>query len=462
MRATTGLLPRLLRLALYAAAGLIIAAAFNFGFRATADQRSYAEAGFNLPWTEWLAWSFGPAASQGRIGYIAVGFLEAWGGYVGDMWFFPALCLAIFFGIVAAFFGWVQMVGHQKVAVALCALYVALLPLGLHHWLPNAYPMHFLLLALGLAARLLFLRIEPKTHWLGLVPLALLIFLGALSYELCLALTAVMTAAEAALWSGSRNAGAYPSARYVRWQVAIVALAIVAYTAFRFAHPSTYGGNQLPTGNWLRALQSVGLHIQYALATSHWFPGGTGGDISVDRIIRAIVVGLAIAVAIARLEPPRFSPFWLVVGAAVIAATVVPIAANEKYVGWCLDQGDCSYLDSRFALLGIATVVLFALSGLLKWRPARFVFALLIGFVGGTTYVSNIGIRNTLGSVQSFDDQAKAHVCANPSPGPADAAMIEHLVQSPVTFHPHYDATRRAAYWTSYLAHLRSTPMWTC
>ncbi len=127
--------------------------------RATGDQRDFTYWALTLSPYEWVKIGVDDALTEGRIGNIFVTPLQIFSGLIGDMWFYPFLCIGIFITVFLSFFVWIQFLTGSKVALGLSAMYLALLPAGLHHWLPNAYPLQFLPLAVGLLCRLTFQRL---------------------------------------------------------------------------------------------------------------------------------------------------------------------------------------------------------------------------------------------------------------------------------------------------------------
>src|SRR6476646_1989183 len=123
----------------FVAAAILLFHNFDFGFRATADQREYTYWAMTLSPLDCFKKGMDLASNIfGRIGTYFTFPLHVFGGWIGDMWFYPFLCVGILATIFVSFYAWIQFVSESKVALALSAVYLALLPVGLHHWLPNA------------------------------------------------------------------------------------------------------------------------------------------------------------------------------------------------------------------------------------------------------------------------------------------------------------------------------------
>jgi hypothetical protein len=450
-----------LALCVGSATALLMLSNFDFGFRATADQIDYTCHALTLSLPEWFGWGLGTAKSQGRVGQLVSVPLEYFGAVIGDMWFYPTLCIAILATIVGGFAAWLQMLTRSPIAICVVAVYLALLPLGLHHWLPNAYPMQFLPLACALILRAALLRSyqagRPRL-WLTAV-CAVAIFIAAASYEISLTLLAMMAALEAVLHVRSRDESSRLPRAYVVLQGAIVALALATYVGFRLIYPSSYEGNQLPVDPASAALATGMRHLLFATSIPEIRKGNWRELHPAPQLGAAILVwcGLGLAVYFGRPQAKDWK-LYASFGVALALASTLPIAANHKYIDWCLRVNECAYIDGRFSLLGIATAVVFLAAAAQRLRWFWPIFAYLVGVLGGFTYLTDDDARHTVKWISSGETMAKALVCQ----GGDEGALIPTLVALPIPFHPQHDDAYKAAYWRLYIDHLRESRFWRC
>jgi hypothetical protein len=462
-----------LPIASFVAAAVLLFHNFDFGFRATADQREYTYWAMTLSPLDCFKKGMDLASNIfGRIGTYFTFPLHVFGGWIGDMWFYPFLCIGVFATIFVSFYAWIQFVSESKVALALSAVYLALLPVGLHHWLPNAYPTLFFPLAVGLLCRITFQSFygSPQFGVLSKGALALGIFAGAVSFELSFILLLTMAAFEAFVhFFNQKSPSNRISAGYLVWQGSIVAAAFVSYLLYRFLNPSIYSGNQLPINVRFDQAKVTLLHLYHAMSIESIWMANWGDLLSSRlRVAEAVVVlfGLSTVIATSRFERTHWQSF-VVLGCVIAILTTVPIAANHNYIGWCLRGGECTYLDARFSLIGLTLAFFYAAFGLLPKHIFRTGFAALVGLIGAMTFLVNASVRTDLRSVSAADSAAKAYVCKVGEQTGGDAELIKQLMTldkapSPATFHPFYDDAYKVTYWERYLEHLRHSPFWLC
>ena len=463
---------RLFSVALFLVSAVLILHNFDFGFRATADQRDYTYWALTLSPCDWVKKGVDAARAQGRIGQTFVLPLQIFGGWIGDGWFYPFLCVGIFITVFLSLYAWIQFLTGSKVALGLSAVYLALLPAGLHHWLPNAYPLQFLPLAVGLLCRLTFQRLYGAPNfglwWKGV--LAVGIFAGAVSYELPLVLLMIMAATEVyAYLFIEKGPPKQIAAGYLVWQGVIVAAALASYLLYRFLNPSFYDGNQLPIDTLSDQAMVVLLHLYHAMSIdsirlANWGALMTNGM----RVAGAVVVliGLSTVIATSRPEMTHWQSLAML-GATIAILTTIPVATNHKYIDWCLNGRECTYIDARFSLIGLGLMIFYAAWGLLPRNVFRTGFAAVVGLIGAMTFLVNANAHTDLQFVNAADSAAKAYVCEVGKQRSGDAKLIEHLMMvdkapAPATFHPIYDDSYKVKYWEIYLDHLRDSPFWLC
>ena len=98
---------RLLSVALFIVSAILILHNFDYGFRATADQRDFTDWALTLSPYDWVKIGVDDALTEGRIGNIFVIPLQIFGGWIGDMWFYPFLCIGIFITVFLSFYVWI-------------------------------------------------------------------------------------------------------------------------------------------------------------------------------------------------------------------------------------------------------------------------------------------------------------------------------------------------------------------
>jgi hypothetical protein len=439
---------------------------FDFGFRATADQMDYTYWALTQSPLDWLRRGVEAGRDQGRIGHNLIIPLQILGGAIGDMWFYPSLCIGILPVIVFGFAGWLQMHTRSPVVVSVVVIYMALLPAGLNHWMPNAYPLLFLPLAVGLLCRLAFQRFfnSPSLLFPLKLILAAGIFIAAISFEIPLTLICIMAGVDAIIYLRQARQDVNLSRGYVGWQIAIAALATAAYLGYRLHHPSHHEANQLPVDPFLQGMVSTTLHLYNAVSFDVIFHADWSHLVNARRLAEAILIACCSAIAVYLSAASRPAHWKILAGCSVLIAlaTTIPIAANHKYVDWCINGSTCTYLDARFSLLGFASALslLCAAGAALRWF--RCGFAILVGCAGAITFLANADASEHLQWISSGERAAKSHVCAGNAAPTSDSDIVRKLVALPIVFHPWRDAAYKASYWASYVDHLRNSRFWNC
>lgn len=455
-------------LVLGAAAVWLALSLFDIGFRTTADQLKFLDSALAFSFLDLLAHARDVAISSGRIGFVGVISLSHWGELIGDLFFYPALCIGLLLAMAWATFRWAELLAGGHFALPLTALFIALLPLGLHHWLPNAYAPQFLPLALALLARAWWLGSESPPMWAKVVA-AVVIFGGALAFELNFAMLSAMAIVEAAIWAVARHRQRMApglSGRFVLWQLAILLLSIALYVAFRLRYPSAYSGNQ-PAGldQLGDAAVTFALHLwespSIALILDRFAVLPT--DPRTLAAAAVVAIGLAAIASLVSLPSRIWGLVMLASGLLIAAAVTLPIAIVGKYIDWCLVGRECAYLDSRFALMGLVLAVAGALLLFLGTSRARKALIAVVAIAGPLTFLANSAERPHLLTYKTAETAARQFVCTNPDPGADSGPIVIELAGLPVAFHPEYDVDRKTAFWSSYIAHLRNLrPLWFC
>ncbi|WP_198379301.1 hypothetical protein [Roseomonas sp. KE2513] len=338
------------------------------------------------------------AKAQGRIGLYPAMPLVMLGAMLPEYAWGRVLVVGLFGGLMLAF-------GHllaRRLGVPLTRagllMALCLAPVAAHHMPPNAYP---LMLTLPLAA-LVGLHI-----WMGEVRarsgMALLAGAGGLAalmlmleYSLVagagLAALVVLSAPEGQRW------------RAVRLHAPPMLLAALAYVAYRMVHPSAYGGNMMAWPGLWNVVRLQALHAFHG--TSLPVLGAPWrGFSALGRRDMAMAVGvLACGTWLAwRLLPALAARLTAGLAVRVVLACLawawlntLPHALTEKYQSWCR-AGDCTYVDSRIAALGVGAAAAVGLAALLRavWarpgarRAVSLLCALGVGGLGTFSFLQN-------------------------------------------------------------------------
>ena len=440
---------------------------YAVGVRATADEAGVLT-WIMQGWAGALPAAIDIARVQGRIGAFFMTLLNALSSSLADQ---PAWRLgfaALHFGLLLAFARWVAAVTRTATTVPLFLLLAALQPLAGDFLPPIAFPLQnngpLLLLVLS---RLALVRLAGQgTGGIGAWLARLLFVLALLSSEYACLVGITMLAAEAlARWHRFAPA---PAGERLRRLVAVpglmadgacLVLVLATWAAFRLVHPSTYDGNTmdalLHVGRVLRAL--VGHVVAGTLFAR--FDGLATVTASPLVLAGASVVALATAAGLWNLST-RLEDWPAPLGTALvallgIALVTVPVVASAKYQAWCVDQGTCSYLDSRLSALALPVLLLSALSVLqVHLSPAHRravdgVFAVAIGVLAGVGFLVNAQDSRRLSVAAEAWQRAQAMACV-PTEVPADnELLLARIERGEVSIHPDQD---RAGYWRRYMA----------
>jgi hypothetical protein len=458
-------LPRLVATVLLVVATTLILFNFNIGFRTTADQIATTELVATHSFSQILRSCLDAAIAQGRIGWLIAMSLLSLGAYYGDFLLYPLIAVGIMPTIAYATFRWVELLTGGSVALPMMALFLAVLPVGMHHWLPNAYAMQFLPLAVALVARNELLR-RKRTSAAASTLLLILVLAGALTYELFFSLLLAMTLIEAALvFSGSTAAAPGLSRRFVIGQAGLLLLALATYLAFRLTFPSGYDGNQPPDpARFREAAETTLRHLLTApsigLVVARW----QGLAISPTYLAGAMLVGAGLAAAAWRLAWPsrRRAVFWVGAGVLMALAAAAPVATNAKYIGWCLVSGECTFLNSRAVLAGLAIAGVALPVAAFGQRIGAVLLVVSVAVLGSLTYLVNVGERHQLDYGRRAESTAKRFICESRDTTADPLPTARALAAFPVSFHPHYTPERKVQYWVSYIGLLRAQPLWLC
>lgn len=440
---------------------------YAVGVRATADEvgvLTWVMQG----WPATFSVAFDIARVHGRIGAYFMTLLNAFSSALADQ---PAWRLgfaALHFGLLLAFARYVAAVTRTATTVPLFMLLAALQPLAGDFLPPIAFPLQNTVpLLLLVLSRLALVQAAGQgmggiAAWLA----RLLFVLALLSSEYACLVGMTMLAAEAlARW---HHFGPMPAGDRLRRLVAVpglkadvacLVLVLATWVAFRLVHPSNYDGNTMDA--LLRVERVLRAAVGHVVAGTLFarFEGLATVTASPLALAGASMVALATAVGLRNLST-RLDGWPAPVGTALvallgIALVTVPIVASAKYQAWCVDQGNCSYLDSRLSALALPVLLLSALRLLqVRLSPAHRravdgVFAVAIGVLAGVGFLVNAQDSRRLSVVAEAWQRAQAMACV-PAEVPADNdLLLARIERGEVSIHPDQD---RATYWRRYMA----------
>ncbi|WP_458095320.1 hypothetical protein [Roseomonas sp. WA12] len=335
----------------------------------------------------------GLAERQGRIGIYPTMPLEYLGAMLGDYAWGRVLAVLLF-GLVIL--GLCRLLArHFRLPLTRPALLLTLCltPMAAHHLPPNAYPLLITVPLLGLIGIHLWLARERALHpWKragAAVALTALMLLLEYAFLAGLALAAI---AVLAAGSGRRL-------RVLCLHGPAVLAAAALYLSYRALFPSTYGGNiaQLPSPLDILSLQM--LHGANGTIFPHLAPASPGRT---DLVIAASVLlaGAWLAArllpALARVLRPAAALGLLAAGLGWAWVNTIAHALTAKYQAWCR-LGDCTYVDSRVAVLALGAVAAVVIAALLRRlsraggsaRAATLACAAAVGLLGAATFLQN-------------------------------------------------------------------------
>lgn len=444
---------------------LVQGALFLPGIRQSADDAGttmlYLEG-----WSKMWAHGVGVAHEHGRLGMFVLGPLNAFASFWSAQPWAQAGFIALHFLVLVMFARWVGCWFGRNVGFSLAVVLVVVHPLAFEHMPPNAYPLQntvpFLLL---LCARVWSLRLDasapPAGHAVSRGLAHLLFFVGLLFNEYALVFGTSLVALE--IWLSLRECvgeGGRVDWRRM-WQrhgypVLALMLALLAYVAYRWVHPSHYGGN-VPDG--VTHLSRWGY-----TTVRHVFAGTMLARLD-SSALRLPLIGAIIGLVFASVT-------WLTVrgvrlhaggrkpGLADVAVTalmaifvVMPVTSTVKQQGWCVDHQVCGFLDSRIAYLWWVLACVLALVAVARAVAGRVPANLLgrgvalgVAAAAFITFGYNWRISAQMAAVSEPWQRADALACEAHATTSLRARVDP---QGLVVMHPDVDPE---AYWKRYIA----------
>jgi len=448
---------------------------FTYGFRRSADEIDFLVALFG-GWRAVEEVAISAAAAQGRLGFLAVMPLNAIGAYLADSltarWGFALL----HFGTLVLFAAHFSIISRTDVTRALLIILVSAQTIGgIHDYMPPiSYPLQNTLPILALLVARCTILMTPSGRGASyMMWSARIVFLLAiLTTEYAFLLGSALLAAEYSFALARRwRQAASPvevllgvvRQRAFLYDAAMVVLALCAYLAYRWLHPSGYTGNVIDAGLEIgRVAETTMRHILAGTILSREM--FDIASLPRDALPIAVAVGILTATCMfAVLYDVRGlpSPLLVALGAVLAMAYVTfPLAGNARQQSWCVDSGACGYLDSRISFLGFAVVVICVIALALRRMPTYRSAMVMVAAISGTTglLAAATYARNLHGGLAMAVDakawERAALLACYPEALPAAGPRLLQLIdpERSVRFHPGAD---KAKFWREYMSFLR-------
>ena len=354
---------------------------FLAAFHQSADDNFWQYAVLSL-WdapTELLKQVHGYAVEQGRVGLYPGMALVLLGTVLQEFAAGRLIAVAamgvVTFGFALLLARWTGVpLTRPALLVAFCTM-----PMVAHHLPPNAYPLLVTLPLLGLVAAHLRLAGGIPARTGGRLAL------GAAMAALCFVMeyAVVEGAALAVLAIAMAKPGRRASA--FRFHAPVIVGTLVAYSAFRLGFSSRYDGNQFSPAP-LADIASLQLRHLVGGTVFPYLPrppaGGWDVVLSAIPLVLGIWLGWRLLPALwTAPQARRGAVLALAASLLWMWANTLPHALTAKYRVWC-GMGECTYMDSRTAALGIGVAAAAVLALLGSFAGPRGRFAMRLGCAG--------------------------------------------------------------------------------
>lgn len=411
-------------------------------------------------------WLRGPAAvwettrymaeGHGRIGFYALMPLNMGAAALSVDLVWRIVFVSLYMAVAALMFVYAARLLGRPLAALAFLMWLSLHPLGFDHLSPNSYPLQNTLPAFVLIGlRLIALHrgeagIGGIANRLGQVAMMLLTeFVAVLGFA--------MIAAEHLLRHPLSLRGwlrASLTDRATWREIATVALVLGPYTIYRLTHPSTYEGNHIDgLGQGTAIALTTFWHVvdpvvPVRFSVQDWFAAPIG--VRVASLLAGALMACAVWQLLGRLRAERPVRLGPVLGFLVFAMVLVtlPVTITTKQQAWCLQDGVCAYLDSRFSIYGVAVAaaVLALRAQAAVWRGG---VALLAGLCCAAGGLHNWQVVRQMDPYTQVWQGAEALACA-PDLWPARPRDMNRLINPQDRVHL-IPADIQARFWHAYL-----------
>lgn len=389
---------------------MILAAPFTQVFFMTADDLLYYYYILSGDWGRISSAIQQTAVGQGRLGqYLSVP-LYILGNYMADGLIGRIFIVALFFLAFVVLFMHVDQIYRTKITPLATIVLFAITPLSAHHFPPNSYPVLISLPLFGLGCIRIaaYRRVTSDNRgMLGYVALSILFALFMLSYEYAMVIGGMMVVAmHLEWWTNDPKAYLNPHTAVrtmLKMDVGAFVIMSVIYLGYAFIHPSHYDGNQPGAFHIMKILKVLTAHIflgpspYYLIERPGWMEMICSAKMA--AVPGAMVLVASSLLAARSIDLIRTKKIYqiLIFGFVLSLAVVLPNAVAEKYQRWCLENGDCAYIDSRLSLIGISLVISAIMAAVMKLSEKRRVrnmmrlsMSCIIGLLCASTFLFNV------------------------------------------------------------------------
>ena len=242
----------------------------------------------------------------------------------------------------------------------------------------------------------------------------------------------------------------------------VLSLVVGSYIIFRLYFPSQYEGNSLGFINWKNTIYVQFFHAIGGMSPAHW---DLQGQENVLVWIKATIIGFCVSYIVwfNWIKARFFAPSLLIfLGIAWAFFITLPFGLSTKYQEWCLEYGDCYYIDSRLAFPGICLIIIGIAYLIEKINPIflgrnsiRAIFTFLVFVLAVVTSVSNNHTYYKMAEYQQPFDMMRSYSCLFPDNREFDPQLLELLQYLPqVEWHEELTETK-LDYLKLYLNHTR-------
>lgn len=422
------------------------------------------------------------AYGQGRIGQYPAMFLNYFSNYFIDSWLFRIFVIIIFAAFYVLLFLYLDLLLGSKFSKIAIPLAIASVPLAKFHFPPNSYPLVVTLPLLSILLLRYFtysLKWENKKQRPKIIILRLALFFPMMFYEYPIIFGFLLTVIEASirLWfkkssPKSKNRVIIKNIISKPWQfltipeiyldIFVLSLVVGSYIIFRLHFPSQYEGNSFSSMNWKNTLYVQFFHAIGGMSPAHW---DLQGQENVLVWIKATIIGFCVSYVVwfNWIKARFFAPSLLIfLGVGWAFFTTLPFGLSAKYQEWCLEAGDCYYIDSRLAFPGICLIIIGMAYFIDKINPTflgrnsiRAIFTFLVFVLAVVTSVSNNHTYYKMAEYQQPFDMMQSYSCLFPDEREFDPQLLELLQYLPqVAWHEELTETK-LDYLKLYLNHSR-------
>ncbi|MEM7498048.1 MAG: hypothetical protein AAF371_08665 [Pseudomonadota bacterium] len=365
------------------------------GFTVSGDDFEGLGKALQGPWTV-LAWGVEVVERDGRLGALTIFPLNALGAWLAGNEVARLFMALAHVGVAAMFGIWLARAWAPAAGALAFVAWCALHPVGVPHLPPHAFPMQLAPVFLLIMGAHLLMREGDGRR--GLVAAALL-FPGLAAHEYGLLFGAAIIGAGWLLRFLKAGGGIGERLRKVlatratRLEAGVLLCALIPLAAYRLWSGGAYEGVSgdglaYPGRMALAALGHVAastslMELHPRLLDVPW-PGASAA------VLRAVLAGAAVLLLMPRLRiDGRAGALTALFALASLGLFTLPVVSALKQQRWCLDNGDCAYLDARMAILPLAFIVVLVLAALPARRTVYGAAAGLMALLAAVTGLEN-------------------------------------------------------------------------